>query len=83
MDLSDNKEWGKNADGTRTEKYCKYCFVNGSFWKEETLEEMVENCIPFRLDEIPDIPTARETLLKEMSELERWQKTSATLPEKL
>ncbi len=38
---------GKNADGSRNDDYCKYCFPNGNFGKDETMEEMMESCIPF------------------------------------
>ena len=33
-------ERGTNLDGSISEDYCKYCFTNGKFGKDETMEEM-------------------------------------------
>jgi hypothetical protein len=74
MDLSDEKFYGKNFDGSKNEKYCRYCFPNGTFSKDETLDEMVESCIPFRIKNYPDKKTAREKIKKDLSLLERWKK---------
>ena len=72
--------FGTNADGTESDDYCKYCYVNGEFSKpDETMEEMIETCIPFRLisDEnphgYPDEQTARERMLAGFPKLKRWK----------
>jgi len=75
MRMQDENSYGKNSDGTKTDKFCKYCYPNGSFSKDESLEEMAESCIPFRLNDFPDEKTARECLTKEISQLERWKET--------
>lgn len=35
---------GTNADGTKSEDYCSYCYQNGEFTFKGTLEEMQEFC---------------------------------------
>lgn len=74
MPLISDSDFGTNADGSKNEEYCHYCFSNGSFSKDETLEEMVESCIPFSLKagEYPDQDTAREGLLRQLKVLKRW-----------
>jgi len=75
MSLEDEKELGKNSDSSNNEDYCCYCFSNGRFIKDETLEEMIESCIPFRIsDDCPDAETARAKMMKYMPNLKRWKK---------
>jgi len=75
MSLEDEKELGKNSDSSSNEDYCRYCFSNGRFIKDETLEEMIESCIPFRIsDDCPDAETARAKMMKYMPNLKRWKK---------
>jgi len=35
---------GTNADGTLNQDYCKYCYVDGHFARNFTMEQMVEYC---------------------------------------
>lgn len=74
MELSDESFYGKNSDGSKNTQYCKYCFPNGSFSKDETLEEMVESCIPFRIKNYPDEETARTHITRDLLLLDRWKK---------
>lgn len=75
MNMGQN-DYGTNADGSRNEDYCKYCFQNGSFGKDETMEEMIESCIPFRLNDT-DCRTpedARKKMQEFFPSLKRWKK---------
>lgn len=36
----------KELDGSMNENYCKWCYENGEFIHECTMEEMIEECIP-------------------------------------
>ena len=69
-------DYGKNTDGSINQDYCKYCFPNGTFGKDESMEEMIESCIPFWLEE-EDCKTEEEARTK-MREffptLKRWKK---------
>uniref|UniRef100_UPI0006D2088B zinc ribbon domain-containing protein n=1 Tax=Clostridium sp. NkU-1 TaxID=1095009 RepID=UPI0006D2088B len=37
---------GTNADRSKSEDYCKYCFENGAFTANCTMDEMIEFCVP-------------------------------------
>ncbi len=38
---------GSNADGTYNPDYCHYCYNEGEFTEDLTLEEMIEHCAQF------------------------------------
>lgn len=74
MPMTEEEQFGKNADGSLNSEYCCYCFSEGSFTKEETMEEMIESCIPFMLgEEFPNAEVARASLKVLMPKLKRWQ----------
>lgn len=47
MPLQKEEEYGKNADSTFNEDYCCYCFQNGTFTQDVTMEEMINHCAQF------------------------------------
>jgi len=72
---------GTNKNGSVSEDYCKYCWINGSYGKpDETMAEMIESGLPWRLksdtqpDGYPDAETARVEMTKFFSTLKRWEK---------
>lgn len=68
-------DYGKNADGSSSTEYCRYCYPNGSFSKNETMEEMIESCVPFYVgEEFNTAAEAREYLTKLYPTLKRWKK---------
>lgn len=73
MKMNKNGMHGKNLDGTRSEDYCIYCYPKGKFNNpDETLEEMVESCIPYKVTEGFTGSVAREVLAKDLVKLKRW-----------
>ena len=42
---------GTNADGTKNEDYCIYCYKDGKFAMDCTMEEMIQFCAQF-VDEV-------------------------------
>ena len=71
---------GTNADGTKSEDYCKYCFVDGAFTKDCTMEEMIDFCAQC-VDEVnknmPTPMTAEEykgMMRQFFPTLKRWKK---------
>jgi len=76
MPMESGEVQGTNADGSRSEDYCHYCFVDGAFTKVETMEEMIETCIPFvsKGDPYPDEETARKAMQEFFPGLKRWRK---------
>lgn len=51
MPLTKTDDCGTNADGSTNFDYCKYCFADGHFLQECTMEEMIEHCAQF-VDEV-------------------------------
>lgn len=76
MPMEDESLYGKNADATINDEYCCYCFPNGAFTNSnETLEEMIESCIPFLIKDgvCPDENSARKMLQEHLPSLKRWK----------
>lgn len=71
-----NELYGTNADGSKNEEYCKYCFENGEFTFKGTMEEMIEICIPHMVDANPNMnkEEARKIMLEWFPTLKRWKK---------
>ena len=42
---------GTNADGSKNEDYCMYCYKDGKFTQDCTMDEMIEFCSQF-VDEV-------------------------------
>ncbi|MFV0401939.1 MAG: zinc ribbon domain-containing protein [Oscillospiraceae bacterium] len=65
---------GTNADGTKSQDYCQYCYANGAFVKEETMEQMIESCIPFMIEEHPQMSAeqAKAGMMEFFPTLKRW-----------
>jgi len=76
MPMSEDSLFGKNADGSKNDDYCCYCYPSGSFSNpNETLEEMIESCVPFMVEDgvCPDADSARKLLQEHLPTLKRWQ----------
>lgn len=69
-------DFGTNADGSVCKDYCKYCYANGGFIKDQTLDEVIESCIPFMINDsnCTSEEQARALLQKELPNLKRWKK---------
>ena len=51
MPLTKNEDCGTNADGSINFDYCKYCYADGKFLQECTMDEMIQHCAQF-VDEV-------------------------------
>ena len=51
MPLTKNEDCGTNADGSTNFDYCQYCFKDGKFLQDCTMDEMIEHCAQF-IDEV-------------------------------
>lgn len=51
MPLTKPEDCGTNADGSINEDYCQYCYKDGKFLQECTMDEMIDHCAQF-VDEI-------------------------------
>lgn len=67
-------DYGRNSDESVNTDYCKFCYYDGKFVKNETMEEMAESCIPFYVgNEFKTADEARNYLLKLYPALKRWK----------
>jgi hypothetical protein len=46
MPLADAQTHGTNADGSTSAEYCTYCYQNGAFTQDCTMDEMIAFCVP-------------------------------------
>lgn len=77
MPMTEDKQFGKNADGSKNKDYCAYCYKDGEFNSpDETMEEMIECCIKYCLEDgtYPDAETARNSMMEFFPKLKRWNK---------
>lgn len=73
MPLESKEFYGTNKDGSLNEEYCKYCYGEGAFYKpDETMESMLETCVPFVMKEGFTEEQAREHLQDTLVTLKRW-----------
>ncbi|MBU3811414.1 MAG: zinc ribbon domain-containing protein [Candidatus Niameybacter stercoravium] len=75
MPLTKEEEVGTNADGSKNEDYCLYCFKDGAFVGDMTMEEMIEFCVPFVSKGNPyaDEEAARVAMKAYFPTLKRWK----------
>ena len=78
MPLTD-QVMGTNADGSKNEDYCIYCYKDGKFTTDCTMEEMIEQCAQF-IDEVNKNlpkPITKEEYIEQMRmyfpQLKRWR----------
>ena len=87
---------GTNADGSKNEEYCIYCYKDGTFTGDFTMEEMAEFCAQFfaeqsgKAERVDDFnkntgqsltrDEYKQQLLKYFPNLKRWQLPAEELP---
>jgi len=74
MPLEKAEDFGTNADGSPSGDYCQYCYVNGAFAGEFTMEQMIEFCAPYSVEigAHKDIDEARAAMQGYFPKLKRW-----------
>ncbi|MDR0825109.1 MAG: zinc ribbon domain-containing protein [Prevotella sp.] len=80
MPLNESGDFGTNADQSENEDYCRYCFADGKFTQDVTMDQMIEHCMQF-LDDFnsdTDQQLTKEQAIAQMKEfyptLKRWAK---------
>ncbi|MEG2604722.1 MAG: zinc ribbon domain-containing protein [Clostridia bacterium] len=70
----DGELYGAEADGIPSEDYCEYCYQNGHFTADCTMEEMIKFCLPHIVKAMPDKTEAQaeQELRKFFPYLKRW-----------
>ena len=75
MPMGDTDElYGSNADGSKNNDYCHYCYKDGKFTSEETLDGMIKACVPFMVEANPGMtPEQAEAQMRQIfPQLKRW-----------
>lgn len=76
MPLMDDGLYGTNADGTKIEDYCIYCFKDGEFTSDRSMDEMMSFCIDKMIEVHPEMNRDEASaMMKEVfPKLKRWAK---------
>lgn len=77
MPMGDTDEmYGTNLDGSKSTDYCKFCFENGAFTFNGTMEEMIEICVPHVVSANSNMSEddARKMMREWFPTLKHWQK---------
>lgn len=81
MPLNAAGDHGTNSDKSLNDDYCTYCFQDGTFTQNVTMDEMINHCAQF-VDEFnkgTDQKITKEQAIAQMKEyfphLKRWAKS--------
>ncbi len=85
MPLTSDEVCGTNADGSLSADYCTYCYQQGKFAQDCTMDEMIEHCAQFveEFNKDSEQKVTKEEAIammkQEFPKLKRWQKTDITI----
>lgn len=71
--------FSKNADGSTNHDYCNYCYTDGVFAENITMDQMIEHCLEYLDDFNNDTDQkmtkdeAREQMKLHFPTLKRWR----------
>lgn len=78
MPLHTSEQFGTNRDGSVNQEYCCYCYKDGAFTSDCTMDEMIEHCVQY-LDEFnkdSNVQFSKEQAITQMKaffpRLKRW-----------
>lgn len=72
MPLGDESLFGTNQDGSKNQDYCKYCYENGAFTQDVTMEQMIDFCTPMMVEAGTPEAEARRMMQEYFPSLKRW-----------
>jgi hypothetical protein len=76
MPMKESSVFGTELTGEKNKEFCLYCYENGEFKQPNmTMEEMIQFCIPFMVEEGMKEDEALTILQKSMPYLKRWRKS--------
>ena len=74
MPIANQNQYGINKDGSLNEDYCIYCYKNGQFVHNVTMEEYIEMNVPFASQAGMTEAEMRKHCTKLFPTLKRWKK---------
>jgi len=76
MPMGDTNElYGTEKDGTKSPDYCTYCYANGAFTADCSMEEMIAFCVKPMVENSPGMTEeAAKGMMRQMfPALKRWK----------
>ena len=69
------EQYAVNQDGSKNDEYCCYCYKDGEFAQNCTMEEMVDFCAPFEVEggRYKTLEEAKTALGEYFPTLKRWK----------
>ena len=74
MPMGDEKLYGTNADGSKNPDYCIYCYKNGDFIDQVSMEQYIEMMVPFSAQANMTPDEMRKHCETIFPTLKRWKK---------
>lgn len=75
MPLEQGAQAGTEADGSASPDYCKYCYQQGRFSQDCTMQDMIDFCAPIMVEHgvYSDVDTAKQQMQPFFAQLKRWK----------
>jgi hypothetical protein len=75
MPLGKDEDFGTNADGSKNNDYYAYCYKDGKFTQDLTMNAMIDRCVPFMVKANQDMTEekARKSMQEWFPKLKRWK----------
>lgn len=69
---------GTEKDGSKNAEYCIYCYRDGDFTADLTMEEMINSCVSFMLEAHPALAPAKARAMMGavLPRLKRWKENN-------
>ena len=74
MPMNSKELFGTNKDGSQNDDYCVYCYKDGQFLEDMTLEEYTEYSLQFAEQAGMSKEQMREHCMTVLPTLKRWMK---------
>ena len=74
MPMPNDSLYGTNVDGTKNVDYCIYCYKDGKFLQQVTMEEYIEMMVPFAAQANMTGEQMRQYCKDVYPTLKRWKK---------
>lgn len=76
MPLTRDTELGTEKNGEKNREYCVYCYQNGAFTQNCTMEEMVDACLGYAKEAGQEKQPflTKEAMMRWFPTLKRWRK---------
>ncbi len=71
-------QYGHEKDGSLSPDYCSFCYENGAFLGNPTMEQMIDFCVPYMQKASPDLSETeiRQEMLRFFPTLKRWKEAA-------